>query len=81
MDCFFSEIHDVEEDCITGCVDITFSFGNIERKHTLLMVWNEVDGLGLSNEEGEMYALTVKSLLMHLYFDLSLEGLNDEYLN
>ncbi len=62
--------------------DILMEFGNIKRKHALVIGWNEDDGIGLEyGEDGDLESITYGNLFKHLYFDLAMEGLADKYLN
>jgi hypothetical protein len=68
------------KDGMSGSVSVVFSFGNIERKHQIPVGWNDLDGLGFEDTEGEISRITLVGILKYMYFDLAMVGLGDEFL-
>lgn len=62
--------------------NIIFEFGNCNRKHAIVIGWNEDDGIGLEfGEDGDVQPITKVSVMSNIYYDLALEGLDDKYIN
>ncbi len=76
----FGEFFDEDNGHISASVKITFSFGNCTHSHTVNVGWDEFDGFGIEDVEGEISQLDEVALLKSLYVDLALQGLDDKYL-
>lgn len=60
--------------------DIIFELGNCKHRHSIIVGWNEEDGVGLEyGEDGELQSITRASVISSLYYDLALKGLDDKY--
>lgn len=69
------------DDLLSFSADITFTFGNVTRNHTLMLGWNEDDGVGIEvGEDCDLVDIDTGTLFKALYFDLAFEGLEDKYL-
>lgn len=69
-----------KDENVTGLVDVTFTFGNCSKIHSIPVCWTVDDGFGLENADGEHSALTSQSILLSMYFDLALVNLNEKFL-
>ncbi len=75
------ELGSTEDEYFSFEYEILFEFGNIKRNHSLQIGWNEVDGIGLEHgDDGEINPITYGSLMMAMYFDMALTGLDDKYI-
>ena len=79
-------------DCLTGepteedvtvsieC-EIIFEYCNCTHKHSLVIGWNELDGVGLEyGEDCDITPITELSVMKEIYFDLALKNLHEKYM-
>ena len=61
--------------------EIVFEFGNIKRTHSLQVGWTDEDGIGLEyGEDGDIKPITYGNVVIAMYFDIALIGLDDKHL-
>lgn len=61
--------------------NVFFEYGNLKREHSILMGWNDDNGVGIEyGEDADIQPCTYGSVMSHLYFCLAMEGLDDEFL-
>ena len=59
---------------------VTFNFGNCTEHHTLIVGWNDIDGVGFEHgENGDIYEITPARIYSQLYFELALKNLDEEF--
>ncbi len=74
-------VDDLEEGSASIEFYIHFSFGNCKRSHTVIIGYNEDDGVGLEyGEDAEIEQINSRSIMMSMYFDLATTDLEDKYL-
>lgn len=79
----FDEIFSDEEDHqehISGSVEVIFEYKNCKHTHIINYGWDDVDGFGLEDTDGEIRFVTHTGIFMAMYIDLALSDLADEFL-
>jgi hypothetical protein len=61
---------------------ILFQYGNCEYSHSIVIGYNDTDGIGIEyGEDGDIQSITYGNVMASLYFDLALKGLDDKYIH
>lgn len=77
----FDQITAEEDDRVSFLVIVTFSYGNVERQHTLSIAYEEHQFWLEGGEDGSsLTLLTSSNMFATFYYDLALEGLDEEFL-
>jgi len=75
------ELNSEEDESFSFEYEIIFRFGNLKRNHSLHIGWNDEDGVGIEyGEDGDIDKITYGRVMASLYFDMAMDGLDDEYI-